>query len=150
MREIKFRAWNKKTKMMVDLKSITPCALDEQMNNQMALQGFDGLFIPFMNDLEIMQYTGLKDKNGKEIYEGDIIEAEFHPWPVYVVYHNNRGCFGWQKDKKKEDIAVLTEEAKATGAVACTGVFGTFEMDLDLIDEHGQEVIGNIHENPEF
>ena len=65
MREIKFRAWNTTTKTMVDLKKITPLALDIDT---------DGLFIPFSDGLILMQYTGLKDKDGKEIYEEDIIK----------------------------------------------------------------------------
>jgi hypothetical protein len=62
MREIKFRAWNKKNKQMVD----SDC--------------FDYFWImnPRPELFEIMQFTGVKDKNGKEIYEGDIIEQTFY------------------------------------------------------------------------
>lgn len=68
-REIKFRAWNG-TKM-IDLYAVTPFALDKGLD-------IDGLFIPFSNEYRLMQYTGLKDKNGKEIYEGDIVkEAKY-------------------------------------------------------------------------
>ena len=78
MREIKFRAWNKEEKIMVDLQKITPLALNDMMNTQLNLQGRSGLFIPFFKELELMQYTGLKDKNGKDIYEGDIIRGYDH------------------------------------------------------------------------
>jgi uncharacterized phage protein (TIGR01671 family) len=66
MREIKFRAWNKLTKNMVDLYKITPLILNADVN---------GLFIPFSEHHPLMQYAGLKDKNGKEIYEGDIVQS---------------------------------------------------------------------------
>lgn len=62
MREIKFRAWDKKNTQM--LKS-------SEIGNLMFSYGENYDHIT-KYEAEIMQYTGLKDKNGKEIYEGDI------------------------------------------------------------------------------
>ena len=59
MREIKFRAWDKGIKVMRGFEWIKDIP-------QRAFWTAD--------DLEIMQYTGLKDKNGKEIYEGDLLK----------------------------------------------------------------------------
>ena len=67
MKEEKFRAWNIKTKTMVDLKKITPLILNIDVN---------GLFLPFSDDLMLMQFTGLLDKDKRDIYEGDIIEIK--------------------------------------------------------------------------
>lgn len=66
MREIKFRAWDK--------------GLNEMTYSGLHSIGFDGKVYYGNADfsdygLEIMQYTGLKDKNGKEVYEGDIVSV---------------------------------------------------------------------------
>jgi len=71
MREIKFRMWNPNTKVMVDLKKITPFALHPDLERD----HLDGLFIPFRENMPLMQFTGLHDKNGKEIWEGDIVKT---------------------------------------------------------------------------
>jgi hypothetical protein len=62
-REIKFRAWDKSRKIMIDNPGDIPGDLQVSFINN-----------SFVNsDYDFMQFTGLHDKNGKEIYEGDII-----------------------------------------------------------------------------
>jgi len=81
----------------------------------------------------IMQFTGLKDKNGKEIYEGDILVKDEHKWKV--IWDNKRAAFAlWRisPDKRYFDGRIQAPMA----------------MQEYLICE--TEVIGNIYENPEL
>jgi len=112
MREIKFRVWN-----------------GEVMINPDYIQNGRAYWyensIPEMSD-EIMQYIGLRDKNGKEVYERDIIEANI------IKYHlETRGCIVFD-----EDLLLYASENEA-------GNTPLFELDQIRI-------IDNIYENPEL
>lgn len=123
-REIKFRAWDKKQNEMVYFGSAgyTPVGLGFVASNS---------DYRWKNDLELMQYTGLKDKNGKEIYEGDILN---HHGKIWQVNFTN----GWFQ------VDQIGNTPSPDG--------GEFPPDSDLLGNQYEvcEVIGNIYENKEL
>ena len=70
MREIKFRAWDGERKEITTSFEIT--------SQGVVVSNFS--IRKYHEDYILMQYTGLKDKNGKEIYEGDIIDFDAREW----------------------------------------------------------------------
>lgn len=87
MRKIKFRAWDKNTKEMYKIGQIT---LERgSWDYEPDKREYIGMSIPYQPSLTVMQYTGLKDKNGQEIYEGDV---------VYIFPEDELGEVKWDKD----------------------------------------------------
>ncbi len=120
MREFKYRAWDKENKVMCDVEMLGEVILK-----------IKGSEWENREDFVVMQFTGLCDKNGREIYEGDIVRFSpywvEHPWTSRVVWgkefagHVVKG----KADDSEEDV-----------------------LDDEMIED--AEVIGNIFEHPEL
>ena len=128
MKEIRFRAWEKDYKYM-NYKVMVGNVWDEENYQWVDPKRVDYECAPGWkhfdenSNIELMQYTGLKDKNGTEIYEGDIVLDKLNNEYGEVVF--DEGCF-----------LVLWQEGQNTVYQA------TREFYI--------EVVGNVYENENF
>ena len=122
MREIKFRAWDSFNKRM--------CRGNEY---KVTFAGaiLNSCDIDMVHQLKLLQYTGVKDKNGKEIYEGDIIDYGYY-----------------SKEDDTEDLSrpmrfVAKWSQEDSGFVANGRLMTRYQY-------YAFPVIGNIYENPDL
>ena len=135
MREIKFRAWDKEYEKMTyfddedyDYNPPLVFRLDQVFKKDSNYDDYEDFEYNDITDkVEIMQYTGLHDKNGKEIWEGDILQIDVDK--AWVMWNDKYGYF---------QLVPI----------------GDYYFDSDVIGQALEytkpEVIGNIYENKEL
>ena len=125
MREIKFRVWHRKQKCWTYF-TLVDLIIGRAKDQTLAYENW-------------CEYTGLKDKNGQEIYEGDILEAK-----VYVPGCENKPKF-WPRIDRHE---IKYERIYDSEYYSIYTMGFNIHMDEEERDRH--EIIGNIHENPKL
>lgn len=124
-REMKFRAWDKIEKRMLHFSK--PWYCDEynsvcfEVEEESRKDYFGALDMEKSKEVELMQYTGLKDKNGKEIYEGDILQ-------------NRNGVIS--------EVKWDSEQSRWISL--------SFGMTQKAIQRDKLFIIGNVYENPDL
>ena len=115
----RFRAWDKEFNLMSVVTRLDYWSEIVEMS--------DGeLYIQKLDKIELMQSTGLKDKNGKEIFEGDVVLVLDSPYTVF--YDNERGSYRLKPHDDRWNVDYMSNFSHG----------GNFE------------VVGNIYENPEW
>ena len=128
MRDIKFRCWDTENKEMLEVQELD---YEDSYNGQPMIR--TTMYSDYFDteDMILMQYVGLKDKNEKEIYEGDIVKFRF-------------------KDDREEfpDLIGYIEYQTTFTAFRIMSNQGSFKIDITEIKFI--EVIGNIYKNLEL
>ena len=133
MRPIKFRAWDSWNEKMLYQEKDEFVISENTIGYEWCNEGGGGIEFRDKENISLMQFTGLLDKNGKEIYEGDVVKMLDEYIDHYTLYSNHKIEFG----------------------------SGTFRLEngvplSDCLDENSDfercefEIIGNVWENPEL
>lgn len=126
MREIKFRVWDKTFKMMLSPELVDIDFNEGKIEVTTDTLRYEEVYTDEIKDFVLMQYTNLKDKNEKEIYEGDILKVKVEDGEINLYVKYNEGEYRVANEEKWVD---------------CLG---------DYMYCYDVEVVGNIYENKDL
>ena len=136
MREYKFRVWDTENKEMLKVQELD--FEDTFYGGRLSIRTDQYNDYFDIEDMILMQYTGLKDKNGKEIYEGDIVKVKLYKGEEEKYFIGKVEYFG-------SNFIVDTDNNSEYHIYDLDGFGIDYRYNLEDC-----EVIGNIYDNPEL
>ncbi|WP_455458918.1 YopX family protein [Streptococcus salivarius] len=148
----RYRAWDKTCKTMYEADDIVSIDFEKKQICVKTLF-FERLSYYDFDDVVLMQSTGLRDKNGKEIFEGDVLKFN-DSWENH--------CYEGYVDGEIEGVNYVEIQSESTGFIFCKTKYPDSSLFYYANEEHltfqeilgdgdfGFEVVGNIYENPEL
>jgi len=156
MREIKFRAWDTAKKIMYSAGELgkDELCLNPDGRGFVNVSSADQRFSQYMRHIVPLQYTGLKDSKGKEIYEEDIIHTDDFSYGIFnavVRWNEEEGMFAIRTFSPSPKQIKMPNREWDRKHPPCGSDGCLYAMWYTPIgNQKGLEVIGNIHENPEL
>jgi uncharacterized phage protein (TIGR01671 family) len=142
MREVRFRAWDKHTKVMTYYVDVYSADENWWSADVVDPNTKDTKYCFDSNTGELMEYTGLRDKDGKKIFEGDILNAIVYP-PDKKGGYDSIPIF-------KKDNQITIGFDKGCFVVLPEAHLWRFIANINDTSKTDYQIIGNVYENPEL
>lgn len=153
-REIKFRAWHKANKEMWAAQDLIDNGYNLYADGRIEyhLLSYLNNTVFACEEFILMQFTGLHDKNGKEIWDGDILKPVF---PYSNLISHLAQVVTWEKSSAS--FVLFNSYSKSIGCYCIRGFLGGKDRPSELDGRYSSsnvceefEVLGNIYEHPEL